>query len=434
MALILFGADRIQFDRIAEADRRAARSAAAHAKPNGGKGSPAMDAGQEIRYLQALGYVEFDPDAATQLRGVTHVDRARVAPGYGLFTDSRRTAYLIDTDANIIHQWDAPESIRNCEFAQLLDDGLLAMLCVNRGVIFLDWESHVVTRVSIHAHHEIEPWKDDQVLIPVAEFHDLNGQRTVFDAIYSLSEKGEAKRLWQSWEALDELRDHQAPHPLDQENLVLRNVRENKPWLIDDDGKGTPVFNYYHMNSIQVLPESPLGRRDRRFRAGNLLISLRNANLIAILDQDNYHVLWSWGPGELELQHTPRMLPNGHIIIMDNGLHRGWSRAVELDPERDEIVWEYRSSDFFTPTRGNVQRLENGNTLICEAEKGRAFEVTPDREIVWEFWNWEITQNSSRRLIYRFSKLPEQQVSDLVRGHGTIIRHWTAIEAARPTS
>ena len=32
-----------------------------------------------------------------------------------------------------------------------------------------------------------------------------------------------------------------------------------------------------------------------------------------------------------------------------------------------------------------MQRLNSGNTLICEGQWGRVFEVTPDKEIVWEY-------------------------------------------------
>ncbi len=32
-----------------------------------------------------------------------------------------------------------------------------------------------------------------------------------------------------------------------------------------------------------------------------------------------------------------------------------------------------------------AQRLKNGNTLICEGLWGRFFEVTRDKEIVWEY-------------------------------------------------
>lgn len=34
-----------------------------------------------------------------------------------------------------------------------------------------------------------------------------------------------------------------------------------------------------------------------------------------------------------------------------------------------------------------AQRLANGNTLICEGDCGRIFEVTSDGELVWEFVN-----------------------------------------------
>ena len=40
---------------------------------------------------------------------------------------------------------------------------------------------------------------------------------------------------------------------------------------------------------------------------------------------------------------------------------------------------------FFSELCGTCQRLPNGNTLITESTRGRAFEVTPDKEIVWEF-------------------------------------------------
>ena len=41
--------------------------------------------------------------------------------------------------------------------------------------------------------------------------------------------------------------------------------------------------------------------------------------------------------------------------------------------------------DFFSRTVGSNQRLQNGNTLITESDKGRAIEVTPSRQVGWEF-------------------------------------------------
>ena len=61
---------------------------------------------------------------------------------------------------------------------------------------------------------------------------------------------------------------------------------------------------------------------------------------------------------------------------------------IELDPRTHKIVWEYRAKPtytFFSPHISGAQRLPSGNTLICEGQWGRLFEVTPEGEIVWEY-------------------------------------------------
>ena len=68
---------------------------------------------------------------------------------------------------------------------------------------------------------------------------------------------------------------------------------------------------------------------------------------------------------------------------------------------------------FFSEWRGGAQRFDNGNTLITESETGRAFEVTADGEIVWEFWNPEIVDGKRKR-IYRFRRVPPAAVEALL--------------------
>jgi len=41
---------------------------------------------------------------------------------------------------------------------------------------------------------------------------------------------------------------------------------------------GAIKYDYFHLNTITVLPETPLGIKDDRFRAGNLLVCFRNVN------------------------------------------------------------------------------------------------------------------------------------------------------------
>jgi len=88
-----------------------------------------------------------------------------------------------------------------------------------------------------------------------------------------------------------------------------------------------------------------------------------------------------------------------------------------LDPVSREIVWTYEGdppAGFFSMRRGSNQRLPNGNTLICESEKGRVFEVDARGELVWEFWNPEMREDRRKR-IYRFMRQSEEEVRDRFR-------------------
>ena len=80
-------------------------------------------------------------------------------------------------------------------------------------------------------------------------------------------------------------------------------------------------------------------------------------------------------------------------------IHLGATSAFigDNDPITQATVWEYHcnaeaiashncSKFFFTATMGGAERLPNGNTLITQAEAGRAFEVTPGGQIVWEYY------------------------------------------------
>jgi hypothetical protein len=57
-----------------------------------------------------------------------------------------------------------------------------------------------------------------------------------------------------------------------------------------------------------------------------------------------------------------------------------------VDPTTKQVVWVYdRWQQFHSTYTSSAQRLENGNTLICESVSKRVFEVTPDGETVWEY-------------------------------------------------
>jgi hypothetical protein len=89
--------------------------------------------------------------------------------------------------------------------------------------------------------------------------------------------------------------------------------------------------------------------------------------------------------GGFDSQHTARILPDGHLLIFDNGWTHSppASRAVEyvLDPVRmtATMVWQYSANPpIFNDFTGSAQRLANGNTVVAFTREGIVDEVRPD--------------------------------------------------------
>jgi hypothetical protein len=162
----------------------------------------------------------------------------------------------------------------------------------------------------------------------------------------------------------------------------------------------------FHVNSIELIGAE---RAHAIFHPDALLIGIRNLDAVAVIDLAARRLVFRWGPGELQLPHHPSLLPNGNLLIFDNGVRRRRSRVLELDPRRGRVVWSYGEAPgqrFFSRTRGGAQALASGSVLITESERGRAFEVTRAGEIVWEFWNPDVSEDGARRAtIHRMSRL-----------------------------
>jgi hypothetical protein len=69
-------------------------------------------------------------------------------------------------------------------------------------------------------------------------------------------------------------------------------------------------------------------------------------------------------------------LKNANILAA----HGGEGAVREVDPQ-GKVVWEYTG----VTNTGEAQRLSKNNTLICCGTKKRLIMVTPDEQIAWEF-------------------------------------------------
>ena len=124
---------------------------------------------------------------------------------------------------------------------------------------------------------------------------------------------------------------------------------------------------------------------------GHVLVSFREISLVVKINWETGDIVWKHGRPYISHQHDPSETPDGNILIFDNGAHhpvQGQTSVVEIDPSDGKVLWRYGGDicfDFRCLHIGGAQRLPNGNTMICEGECGRVFEVTPDKEICWEW-------------------------------------------------
>ena len=146
----------------------------------------------------------------------------------------------------------------------------------------------------------------------------------------------------------------------------------------------------FHPNTITPVPEQ-VSNTFPNITKNSVMLSFRNIDMIAFLDLDNKTISWAlYGPWRG--QHDPRFLDNGHVIMLDNQGNTGpggRSRLLEVDLQDLSIVWEYGGSEekpFYTGYNGMIDVLPNGNILVTETHTGRIFEVTRDKEIVWDYY------------------------------------------------
>ena len=329
----------------------------------------------EIRArLSAVGYLAgYEP--APGVEGVTVYDPRRAYNGLNLYVSGHAPeATLTDMRGNVLHRWryefreafpDDPPAMRpNAKNfwrrAHLLRNGDILAIYDYAGLIKLDRDSNLRWANPAPFHHDLFASGDGEI------------------SALSVSQGGGPE------EALDDLITVLDPAGNIVQRVSLRAAFERSRYasLLPE----TP--RYFHTNTVELLDGS-LADRWPLFKRGNALISLRDLDVIAIVDMEKREVVWALS-GQWRRQHQPTLLANGHILLLDNVGHFGMSKVIEMDPFTQEVVWMYggdTTNGFSTVTCGSAQRLPNGNTLVTESDSGRAFEVTADHEIVWEFYN-----------------------------------------------
>jgi hypothetical protein len=258
------------------------------------------------------------------------------------------------------------------------------------------------------------------------------------DAIYEINEEtGEVTFAWYPCEHFEQMGFDDAA-----KEGIMNYASNAQAGLLSTGGPPYEMqTDWTHINAVSYLgPNKWYDRGDLRFHPDNIIFDCRSNNMIAIIarNADSYNgkswgegdIIWKVGPqykegykeerlGQIIGQHMAHMIPEGlpgagNILVYDNGgiagygsllpglpgyypnTFRSYSRVVEFDPITLKKVWEYKCPEdrtkkktyerkFYSMLISGAQRLVNGNTMICEGQPGRIFEVNPKGEIVWEY-------------------------------------------------
>jgi hypothetical protein len=317
--------------------------------------------------------------------GLIAADLATASPGYTLYAPLTGTgqAYLVALDGTVAHRWDLP--YRPGRHARLLPNGNLAYngTLPEGPVLFPMWlkyhggalceadASGAIVREyhdELH-HHDAYHYGDGRILYTAVEplagaaaeavlggVAGSEADGVVYaDVIKEVDASGNLTWSWRAAEHLDPARYPLQPH----------YRREHWPLI----------------NGVCPLAD------------GTVAASLRSVSAVIIIDRASGEISWRLGRDVLAQQHCPSELPDGSLLLFDNGTFRTgqsvtYSRVIEVDRRSRAVTWEYRDSppeNFFTPFMGGAQRLPNGNTLVTESAFGRIFEVDRGGQVCWEY-------------------------------------------------
>lgn len=371
--------------------------------------------------------------------------------GYTLFAPTMyHETYLIDNFGRAVHTWQsdylpglAAYLLENGDLLRSVNNGRNPVFTgggSGGGVEIMDWDGHLVWTFKYNTqehrlHHDVKMLPSGNILMIAWELKSAAeamaaGRRSdlIFDDQLWLdhlievkpvgSDSGEIVWEWHLWDHLVQDFDPTA----NNFGLVA-----DHPELVNLNYVTRGTSDWTHINSVNYNE-----------RLDQIILSSRFLSEIWVIDHGTTteqaaghsggkygkggDILFRWGNpevydsgndgqqmffGQHDAQWIPEGLPGaGNMMVFNNGDVRHYSSVDEFTPpvddagvyaftagqpgSPDDLVWSYvaqKPASLFSLTMSGAHRLQNGNTLLCSADQGAIIEVTPEKEVVWEYIN-----------------------------------------------
>lgn len=369
------------------------------------------------------------------------------SPGYTLFTSGVNT-YLIDNCGKLINEWEsqyfAGNSVYLLEDGNLLRTARIGGVYSGGGsggrIELFSWDNELLwsfnySTQEYQQHHDIAPLPNGNILLIAWEGRtkqeaivqgsnpDLVTNFGVWsEQITEIEPVGtdDANIVWQ-WQLWDHLVQDFDETKANFGVVAEQPGRVNLNYWGPNGGNNNALADWIHLNAINYNEE-----------LDQIALSSRHLSEIWIIDHGITteeaagpagDLLYRWGNphaygrgtetdqqffGQHDIQWIEEGLPGaGNLIAYNNGADRPgedfstveeWIPPLQPDGTYEiadglpygpsEPLWTYDGlpdNPFFSGRISGVQRLPNGNTLICEGQSGHLFETTPEGEIVWDY-------------------------------------------------
>lgn len=305
--------------------------------------------------------------------------------------------------------------------ALALPDGSVVFNYEAAGLVKLDRCGRVVWKLDRMTHHSVERAENGGFWVPSRNYHS-EGTVSVFppfttpfyeDTILKVSEDGRV------------LREISVPRVLYDNGLEALLTATGKFFSSDNE--------IVHLNKVGEL-FSGLADEFLMFSAGDLILSLRNYNMLLVIDPETEQVKW-WQIGPWIRQHDPEFKAGGMITVFNNNTYayfnefRGQlgktfdppptmiSNIVAVDPATgttNVLFEETGNHPMSSILRGKHDLTEDGNFFITDFEGGRVLEVDAQGRIIWAFINR-----------YNENKVAEVTEARLYPGEYFTVTEWT---------
>lgn len=295
-------------------------------------------------------------------------------------------------DAN--HLLKPPETDWNIDThgALSLPDGSVVFNFELGGLVKLDRFGNVVWKLARETHHSVELSENGGFWVPGRRVYP-EGSKSYLPPFMTPFREDTIMRVSEDGVVIKEISVPKLFYDNGLEALLTstgHTFRKDLKW--DEE--------IVHLNKIEELP-STIAEDFPMFEAGDLLLSIRNYNMICVLDPDTCKIKW-WRIGPWLRQHDPEFKRGGTIIVFNNNNYYGSifldvksgdvrkSNIMEIDPVTDVVRIIYggeSSQEMLSIIRGKHELTPNDGLLITEFEGGRVFETDGTGRVLWEYLN-----------------------------------------------